>query len=329
MHLLLITNTVASSVTDRRLGEVERRLATGHDLDIVTTTHRGHATEIAAAAVSRGIGAVVVLGGDGTLNEAANALVGTGRILAPLPGGSTNVFARSIGLPRDVADAASVTAAALGRGSVERIGVGEVTADGGPPRAFLCHTGIGWDAALVSEVERRREGARRRATIPLFTRAGLHAFTKGYDRRNPQFSVGPFADDRSDDDRSDDDRVITDGWFALVMNSDPYTFLGRRPFRVAPAADRHSGLAVVTMSNLNTPTFLRTVLQALGGRGIHPGRGTDVRSGITALCVDRLASASGEVHYQVDGDHLGAFEHLAFRYRPAALDVINPTGAAP
>lgn len=324
MHLLLIANTVASSVTDRRLGEVERRLATGHDLDIVTTTHRGHATEIAAAAVSRGIGAVVVLGGDGTLNEAANALVGTDRILAPLPGGSTNVFARSIGLPRDVADAASVTAAALGRGSVERIGVGEVTADGGPPRAFLCHTGIGWDAALVSEVERRREGARRRATIPLFTRAGLHAFTKGYDRRNPQFSVGPFADDRSDDDR-----VITYGRFALVMNSDPYTFLGRRPFRVAPAADRHSGLAVVTMSNLNTPTFLRTVLQALGGRGIHPGRGTDVRSGITALSVDRLASATGEVHYQVDGDHLGAFEHLAFRYRPAALDVINPSGAAP
>lgn len=331
MHLLLVVNSTASAVTDRRRSEVEQHLATGHDLDIVTTTHRGHATEIAAAAVANGIDGVAVLGGDGTLNEVANALVGTDCVLAPLPGGSTNVFARSIGLPRRAAVAAATTARALSERSIQRIAVGEVTAERGSARAFLCHTGVGWDAALVAEVERRRDGARRRATIPLFIGAGLRTFARGYDRRHPHFRVGPpAAADRSTVDDAEDDRpeVIDDAMFTLVMNSDPYTFLGPRPFRVAPGADRRSGLVVVTLRDMRSNAFLRTVSQALG-RGVRPGRTVDVQEHVDAIDIECLASRPDGVPYQVDGDHLGATRHLRFRHRPDALRVVNPGAPVP
>lgn len=324
MHLLLVVNTVASSVTDRRRSEVEARLAATHDLDIVTTTHRGHATDVAAAAAAQGVGAVVVLGGDGTLNEVANGLLGSDCVLAPLPGGSTNVFARSIGLPRDATEAATATAEALAHHDVERISVGEVRADDSAPRAFLCHTGIGWDAALVADVERRR-ATRHRATLPLFAGAGLRTFFGGFDRRAPHFdltlrSVGAPTDDPTELSTTVDCR------FALVMNSDPYTYVGRRPFRVAPAADRHSALAVVAMDHLGTATFLRTMGQALGGAGLRPRSHVEVRSEVVGVEVERHPTRTDGVPYQVDGDHLGSFSHLSFRHRPEVLAVIRPRG---
>ncbi|MBS1837413.1 MAG: hypothetical protein JST64_06915 [Actinobacteria bacterium] len=322
MHLLLVINATASSVDDRRRSDVEQHLATGHDLDIVTTTHRGHATEIAAAAVANGIDCVAVFGGDGTLNEVANALVGTDCVLAALPGGSTNVFARSIGLPRRAAIAAKVTARALSERSIQRIAVGEVVADDAAPRAFLCHTGVGWDAALVAEVERRRDGTRRRATIPLFAGAGLRTFARGYDRSAAHFRVGSIRAARPTDE------AIDDGMFSLVMNSDPYTFLGPRPFRVAPSADRRSGLAVVTLRRMGTATFLRTVIQALGD-GVRPSRDVEIRTGVTSLEVQCLPSRPDGVPYQVDGDHLGNARSLRFRHRADVLRVVNPGVPSP
>ena len=70
------------------------------------TNRRGHATRFARDAASRGVDVVAALGGDGTVNEVANGLAGSDTVLAVLPGGSTNVFARTIGLPNDPVAAA-------------------------------------------------------------------------------------------------------------------------------------------------------------------------------------------------------------------------------
>ncbi len=101
MRILLIVNSSASSVTARARVVIAKALSADHEVTVAETSRRGHATRLAQGAANEGTEVVVVLGGDGTLNEAANGLAGTTTALAPLPGGSTNVFSRTIGLPDD------------------------------------------------------------------------------------------------------------------------------------------------------------------------------------------------------------------------------------
>ena len=101
MRVLLVVNAFASSVTARSMVVIRKAFSADHDVEMVETTRRGHAARLARGAANEGVDVVVVMGGDGTLNEAANGLVGTDTALAVLPGGSTNVFARTIGLPND------------------------------------------------------------------------------------------------------------------------------------------------------------------------------------------------------------------------------------
>ncbi len=234
------------------------------------------------------------------------------------------MFVRSIGLPNDAAGAAEVVGRALSRRSHDRIGVGEVSADGAPGRPFLCHVGIGWDAALVEEVERLRDlparrGRARKATVPLFVRAGLRTFAVGWDRRNPQLHVASDAGG---------DTLDADGSFTLVQNGDPYTFVGPMRLRVAPSADRHGPLSCVTLTRMTAPVFLRVAAQALGGGpsgdGVRPGRGVEVRHAVETAVVTALTP--GGVPYQVDGDHLGSAEVLRLTHRPEALTVVAASG---
>ena len=69
MRILLIVNSFASSVTPRNTVLVHEHLAKHHDVQVVETNERGHATRFAQDAASRGLDAVVGFGGDGTLND--------------------------------------------------------------------------------------------------------------------------------------------------------------------------------------------------------------------------------------------------------------------
>ncbi|MDQ6840587.1 MAG: diacylglycerol kinase family lipid kinase, partial [Actinomycetota bacterium] len=81
MRLLLVVNASASSVTARSRVVIHRALAADHHVTVAETSRRGHATRLAQGAASEGVDVVVVLGGDGTLNEAANGLAGTSTAL--------------------------------------------------------------------------------------------------------------------------------------------------------------------------------------------------------------------------------------------------------
>jgi diacylglycerol kinase family enzyme len=307
MRVLLVVNSAASSVTARRRVIIQRILGDGTDLYVAETRRRGHATALARAAVRSGTDAVVVLGGDGTLNEVATALAGTRCVLAALPGGSTNVFARTIGLPDDPVGAAAVVASALRQGSIRPIGLGEVNG-----RFFCFHTGIGWDAALVEIVERHAE-LKRYAGHPLFIFAGLRTFLGGYDRRRGHFRVV-----------LEDDEAIEDAYFCLVMNSDPYTFVGSRPFTVCPAADLHHPLSVLTFTRLQLRDFLPVVVDALADRrGVSPRAQLQIRTGVRRLRIERLTS----MPYQLDGDFLGEADRLEFRHHPDAVGLVVPEGS--
>ena len=124
---------------------IRKALSADHEVTLAETTRRGHATRLAMGAAAAGTDVVVVLGGDGTLNEAANGLAGTDTALAPLPGGSTNVFARQLGLPDDPIGATGLLLEALDQDRCRSIGLGVVNG-----RYFLFHVGIGFDAAVVA-----------------------------------------------------------------------------------------------------------------------------------------------------------------------------------
>jgi diacylglycerol kinase family enzyme len=283
---------------------IRKMLAEHHDVESVETNRRGHATKLALDAARNGTEVIVTLGGDGTLNEVANGLVDTDCALAALPGGSTNVFARAIGLSDDPIEATRSTLESLEAGSIRRMGVGALNG-----RYFLFHVGIGWDAALVEEVERHSEMKRYFGHL-LFIYSGLRTFFSTYDRKHPHFRA-----------TYPDGTVIEDGYFAVCLNLNPYTFVGARPFNLAPDATFDDGFTVACISSMRSLPFARMIGAALGsGRRLRSGGVLDHRADLPALTVE----AYGEVPYQVDGDYLGTIGRLELVHHPDAMNLVVP-----
>lgn len=304
MKILLLVNSSASSVTARARVVIRKALSADHEVTLAETTRRGHATRLAMGAAATGTDVVVVLGGDGTLNEAANGLAGTDTALAPLPGGSTNVFARQLGLPDDPIEATGDLLAALESDSIRPIGLGVVNG-----RYFLFHVGIGFDAELVAQVE-RRAALKRYAGHALFAYAGLDTWARHYDRSRPHFAL-----------HHADGSVVDDAYMTVVLNTNPYTYVGNRPFNLAPDATLDRPLTAVTVRSMRTLRFLGLMSSALGsGARLRSSKWVDYRPDISALTVKGF----GPFPYQVDGDYLGEIDELVFRHEPDALRLVLP-----
>jgi diacylglycerol kinase family enzyme len=304
VKLLLLLNPSASSVTARARVVIRKALSADHDVTVAETSRRGHALRLAQDAAAGDIDTVVVLGGDGTLNEAANGLARTDTALGVLPGGSTNVFARTIGVADDPIEAAGQLLGALERGSCRRIGLGSVNG-----RYFLFHVGMGFDAAVVAQVE-RRAALKRYAGHPLFVYAAFSTWLRHYDRGRPRLAI-----------HTPDGGLVDDGYLCLCFNSNPYTYLGTRPLNVAPDADLERGLVAVTFRALGAFRLLAMAASALGtGAWLRHHRKVDYRTDLAALTV----KGHGPFPYQVDGDYLGETEQLELRHEPAALTIVQP-----
>lgn len=308
MRTMLIVNTTASSVTPRARVVIQKALSADHDVEVVETARRGHAARIARGAAKAGADVVVVMGGDGTLNEAADGLSGTETALAPLPGGSTNVYARAVGYSNDPVEATGQLLAALGQGSFQRIGLGSVNG-----RRFLFHVGVGFDAAVVEQVE-RRSFLKRHLAHPLFVFSAFTTWFRHYDHDRPRFSLAlPAGEGRE---------VFDDGYFAIVSKTDPYTFLGSRPLHVAPQATLESPLALTAFRTLAMGVMIPATASALWkGRLLarHP------KIVCRAHLHQFVLSGHGPVPYQVDGDFLGYADELAFTYEPESLTLVVPS----
>ncbi len=304
MRITLIVNPSASSVTARGRVVITKALAADHDVTVAETARRGHATQLAAEAAAGGADVVVVLGGDGTLNEAANGLAGTATALAPLPGGSTNVFARTIGLSDDAIEATGILLDALSHGSTRRIGLGSVNG-----RYFLFHVGIGFDAAVVAEVE-RRGSLKRWANHLLFAWAAFDTWLRKYDRRRPRFAV-----------RIPGRPTVDDAMFTVCLNTDPYTFISTQPFTISADIGLDSAMGVVTLRSLDARPLLSVVASALGtGARLRRSRSVDFCNDVTSLTIDGY----GPIPHQVDGDYLGDVEHLELEFAPDVLTLVLP-----
>jgi diacylglycerol kinase family enzyme len=282
---------------------VHRRLSRGHDVEVVETNRRGHATRFAHDAVRRGVDVVIGFGGDGTLNEVATGIAGSNTALGVLPGGSTNVFARTLGMPNDPVRAVEYLANGIDAGDFRPIGLGQVNG-----RYFCFHTGVGFDAAVVERVE-QRGSLKRWLGHPLFIWAGLTTWLTGYDRRTPHFCV-----------HGDGGPPIDDGYFTIVLNTNPYTYLGNRPLDLSPAATLNRGLVAVTFRTMSAPAILSSLAGALRGGGVEASKHLDYRIDVERLVIEHETPFP----YQVDGDALGSTTRLEFEHVPDAVRLVTP-----
>lgn len=308
MRVLLIVNAVASSVTARRRVVIQKALGADHDLEVAETTRRGHAARLARAAALDGVDVVVVLAGDGTLNEAADGLAGTDTALAPLPGGSTNVFARTLGVSRDPVEATAELLTSLDARSFRRVGLGVV---GG--RHFLFHCGIGFDAAVIEQAE-RRSILKRYAAPALFVIAAFDTWLRGFDHSRGRFDLDFGGGD-----------VIDDAILAIVSNASPYTFFGSRPVVVEPGVGLDTALGVTAFCTRRMLAIVRLGLSAVGS-GFLLRRHRDVAHRHDVREVRVLGH--GPFPYQVDGDYLGEADELEILFEPDALTIVVPVGSA-
>ena len=176
-------------------------------------------------------------------------------------------------------------------------------------RYFLFHVGMGFDAAVVAQVE-RRAGLKRYAGHPLFVYAGFDTWIRHYDRSRPRFSV-----------RFADGTVVDDGYLSICLNTNPYTYLGNRPLNLAPEATLERGLAMVTLRTLAFARTMRIIGSALGNGQAPP----HARAGPTTAPTSpgSRSPATDPFPYQVDGDHLGDTELLEISHEPDVLDLVH------
>src|SRR2546421_4646015 len=173
---VLITNLAAEATSPRVKEVIVKALSSDLRLEVLDTAAPGHATALASEAARNGCELVVAFGGDGTMNEVANGMVGSDTPLAILPGGNANVVCRNLGLPADIVEATGRLLNGLREPNTRRISVGRT---GG--RCFLVSCGLGLRPPGAHDAERdadARPDAAGRRTGPRFP--GRHLPTAAF-----------------------------------------------------------------------------------------------------------------------------------------------------
>ena len=307
MLVALIVNPHATKVSERVRRRVTAALAVEHKVKVHLTGQPGHGGELTRRAVDDGAELVVVLGGDGTVNEVVNGLSGTSVPLGLAGGGKTNVFARGLGLPGDTTHACDRLLELLRAGTMRRISLGN--ADG---RAFTFGAGLGLDGAIVRDVERRRR-ARQLYGDSAYVAAGLKTLFLSYDREHPHLKV-----------RRAPGRASLTGFFALVSNGDPFTYLGRRPFRPTPLATWEGGLDVLVGQTMSAPAITRALTGMLSPRP----RATYPRFPVLHDERSFVLESDVPLAFQLDGEYLGDQTRVEFRLEEHTLEVVAPTASS-
>jgi diacylglycerol kinase family enzyme len=306
MRALVIVNPTATTTTARTRDVIVNAL--GHDLklDVATTGHRDHAAELAGQARRDGLDLVVALGGDGTVNETVNGLLGDGPgedvpALAIVPGGSTNVLARNLGVPEGAVEATGWLLDALRGGRRRRIGLGRADS-----RWFTFTAGLGFDAEVVRAVEHGRARGRR-ASVALYTRTALASYLRGRTHSVPMTLELP------------DREPVDDLRLAMVSNCAPWTYLGPRGLVPSPRASFDTALDIFGLRAMRPAPTLRHLEQLVRGAGDGP-RGRDVvhLHDVSAFTL----RAAQPLPFQLDGDYLGRRAAVDFAATPAALSVV-------
>lgn len=312
MRAILVVNPSATSTTTRSRDVLVQALRSQVDLQVAYTERRGHGIEIARRAAQDGIDLVAVLGGDGTVNEVANGLMtaddgaDAGRAderpaMTVVPGGSTNVFARALGLPRDWAEGTGIILEALREGRTRRVGLGRAD-----ERYFTFCAGLGIDAEVVARVENaRRRGATAKAA--LYLRSALTQYVLTDARRPPAITL-------EDSEEPPEGPLAT----VIVQNTAPWTYLRERAVHGCPDAAFDRGLDVLALRELAPAGTIVTAARMLGRRGDLRGKQVLRRHDLPGFTL----RSTVPIALQVDGEYVGERQKLDFASIPDALRIV-------
>lgn len=311
MRGLLVVNPRATTTSPRVIDVIVHALSDELDLDVTVTTHKGHGILLGERAREEELDLVVTLGGDGVVNEVVNGMLVDGPgdkvpLLATVPGGSANVFARSLGIPNDAVEATGVLLDRIRTGAFRTIGLGTAN-----ERWFLANAGIGIDAEIIAAMEGHRHMGRT-ATPTRYLTTTLNAFFRGTNRKEPALTLT-----RTDAHTHAVER-LEGVFFALVQNTSPYTYFGTWPVNPSPGASFDAGLDVFAMRRMRVPTSLIAARRMLTSTTGGSARGGIVnwhdQTGFTL-------TAQRPVEFQIDGEGIGTITEAVFASHPGALRV--------
>lgn len=321
MRAVLIVNPNATSTTAAGRDLLAHALESRVRLTVEHTNHRGHAIEIAEQAVTDRVDVVIVHGGDGTVNEVVNGLLGKPTDGNPVdkhrhipavgivPGGSANVFARSLGIPQDPIDATNQLVDLLGdyrrTRTWRRIGLMDCG-----ERWGVFTAGMGVDGEVVAAVEDQRNRSRKDTgvTAMRYIRAAVPTVLRSA-RREPRLTL-QFAGQEP----------VPGVHFVFVSNSSPWTYANKRPVWTNPDTTFDTGLGVFATTSMSIWRNLGLVRQMLAKR-------PKMTSGhlIRHDDIDWVRVTSDTpVATQIDGDYIGLRDEMTFQAVRDALSVVAP-----
>jgi diacylglycerol kinase family enzyme len=302
-RMLVIVNPYATTVSDRLKNLVVYALRGRYEVHAVDTEARNHATELCREAAREGYDVVVAFGGDGTVNEAANGLVGSDTPLCCLPGGRTNVYCRMLGIPHDVVDATEHLLGLAHNWRPRRVDVGQVN-----DRYFLFSAGVGLDASVVEQVDAHPR-LKARVGEYYYAWTGVRTFNRHYLVRPPRLVTEIGGES-------------IDGVTTIIQNAEPYTFFGDRPVHMGEGAALDSGDLAGVVLQRASPLDVATVSWRALSRRARLVRHRRVH-GFSHVPGLRVRSADErDLPLQVDGDYIGRVHEASFGCLPGGMLVL-------
>ncbi len=320
MRAVLIVNPNATSTTPAGRDLLAHALESRVKLTVAHTDHRGHAIEIARDATRDGVDVLIVHGGDGTVNEVVNGILGERDgvdadgdtpAVGVVPGGSANVFARALGISPDPIEATNQLIDLLGEYRRSRcwrriglINCGE--------RWAVFTAGMGVVGDVVAAVEAQRDKGRK-VTAARYIRVSVRELLAGA-RKEPSLTL-----------HLPDREPLSGVHFAFVSNSSPWTYANTRPVWSNPDTTFETGLGVFATTSMSVWANLRLARQMFSKKPKIEAKHLIRDDDLPWL---RITSDT-PVACQVDGDYVGPRNAMTFTAVPDALGVVAPPAKAP
>lgn len=305
MRGLLVVNPRATTTSPRVTEVLVQAFAKDVDLEVVTTTHRGHAIALGEQARRSGLDLVITLGGDGVVNEVVNGLLADGPgpdvpMLATVPGGSGNVFARALGLPPHAVKATGQLLDAIQLGRYRTIGLG--IANG---RYFAANAGLGIDADVIAAMEQQRRSGHH-ATPLRYLATTTRALLTARQQQGPTLILerpGGHAEEVC---------------FAFIQNTSPWTYFGSLAIDPCPAASFDTGLDVFALRRFDPISTAHAVSRMVLRRQAGSRRSIVLWHDQAAFSL----RSSEPIAMQIDGEGIGDVHLAEFTAVPRALRVL-------